>query len=254
MFIAPRQGVPFGALMSKALEDAGGSAMRRLICAAVMILLPPAWADAATPVALFKTAEIRADSHTGLKQWQAVLERIRDEREAYAACRNDAAACPSPGARLWQRQLIELKDFPLDEQIVRVNRFVNKWRYRPDMQLHGRSDYWASPLEFFSQSGDCEDYAIAKYVSLRLLGVPDDRMRVAVVHDQIRNLAHAVLVVYTGDTAVVLDNLTNAVLRHDRVVNYTPYYSVNAETRWAHVPSSRISMPSVGKTNKAASR
>jgi len=254
MFIGPRQTEPFGAHLSKALEEAGGRAVRRLICAAVFILLPLAAANAATPVALFRTAEIRADSHAGLKQWQAVLARIRDEQDAYAICRNDTPACPSPGVRLWQRHLTELREFTLDEQIIRVNRFVNKWRYRPDMKLHGRSDYWASPLEFFSRSGDCEDYAIAKYVSLRLLGVPDDRMRVVVVHDQIRNLAHAVLVVYTGDTAVVLDNLTNAVLPHDRVVNYTPYYSVNADTRWAHVPSSRISMPSVGGTRTVANR
>jgi len=228
--------------------------MRRWICAVIMTLLPLAWADAAVPVALFKTAEIRADSHAGLKQWQGVLARIRGERDGYAACRNESAACSSPGARLWQNYLVELERFSLDEQIVRVNRFVNKWRYRPDMKIYGRSDYWASPLEFFSRSGDCEDYAIAKYVSLRLLGVPDERMRVAVVHDQIRDLAHAVLVVYTGDTAVVLDNLTNAVLQHDRVVNYTPYYTVNAETRWAHVPRSRISMPAVGGSGDAKSR
>jgi len=228
--------------------------MRHWICAVIMTLLPLALADAGVPVALFRTAEIRADSHAGLKQWQGVLERIRSERDGYAACRNGSAACSSPGARLWQGYLVELEGFSLDEQIVRVNRFVNKWRYRPDMQIHGRSDYWASPLEFFSRSGDCEDYAIAKYVSLRLLGVPDERMRVAVVHDQIRDLAHAVLVVYTGDTAVVLDNLTNAVLQHDRVVNYTPYYTVNAETRWTHVPSSRISMSAVGGSGDATSR
>jgi predicted transglutaminase-like cysteine proteinase len=220
----------------------------------MMSLLPLAWADAAVPVALFKTAEIRADSHAGLKQWRRVLDRIRGERDEYAACRSDSVACSSPGARLWQHYLVELKGFSLDEQIVRVNRFVNKWRYRPDMQVHGRSDYWASPLEFFSGSGDCEDYAIAKYVSLRLLGVPDERMRVAVVHDQIRDLAHAVLVVYTRETAVVLDNLTNAVLQHDRVVNYTPYYTVNAETRWVHVPSSEISMPPVGGSGNATNR
>ena len=57
--------------------------MRRWICAVMITLLPLAWAHAATPVALFKTAEIRADSHAGLKQWQRVLDKIRDERGGF---------------------------------------------------------------------------------------------------------------------------------------------------------------------------
>jgi len=222
--------------------------MRHWLCAAVLAFLPFTGAQATLPVALFKTAEIRADSHDGLRQWQAVLQRIEREMPVYAACRKDPGACPSRGAQLWQELLLELEGRPPGEQVTRVNRFVNQWRYRPDRRLYGTSDYWASPFEFFANSGDCEDYAIAKYVSLRLLGVPDDRLRLAVVQDELRDLAHAVLVVYERDTAVVLDNLTNAVLQHDRVTNYTPYYTVNATTRWAHVPPSRIAMPAVGAT------
>ena len=222
--------------------------MRHWLYAAVLSFLPFAGAQATLPIALFKTAEIRADSHDGLRQWQAVLQRIEREMPVYAACRKDPAACPSRGVQLWQELLLELEGRPLNEQVIRVNRFVNQWRYRSDRAVYGKSDYWASPLEFFRNSGDCEDYAIAKYVSLRLLGVPDDQLRLAVVQDELRNLAHAVLVVYKRDTAVVLDNLTNAVLPHDRLTNYTPYYTVNATTRWAHVPPSRLAMPAVGAT------
>jgi predicted transglutaminase-like cysteine proteinase len=222
--------------------------MRHWLYAAILSLLPLTGAQATLPVALFKTAEIRADSHDGLRQWQAVLQRIEREQPIYAACREDAAACPSRGVRLWQELLVELDGRPLKEQVTRVNRFVNQWRYRPDRAVYGKSDYWASPLEFLRNSGDCEDYAILKYVSLKLLGVDEEQIRLAVVQDELRNLAHAVLVVYKEDTAVVLDNLTNAVLPHDRVVNYTPYYTVNATTRWAHVPPSRLMMPAVGAT------
>jgi predicted transglutaminase-like cysteine proteinase len=216
----------------------------------MVALLPLGGAQATLPIALFKTAEIRAESHSGLRQWQAVLERIRSERPVYDACSNDPKACPSRAVMAWQSLLHQLRDAPLDEKVTRVNRFVNQWRYRTDQAVYGKSDYWASPLEFLANSGDCEDYAITKYVSLRLLGVPDQQMRLAVVQDTIRNLAHAVLVVYMDDTAVVLDNLTNAVLPHDRVANYTPYYySVNETTRWAHVPSSRIMMSAAGRAD-----
>lgn len=222
--------------------------MRHWLCAALLSLVPFAGAEATLPVALFKTAEIRAESHDGLRQWQAVLQRIESEQPIYAACRDDPTACPSHGVHLWQELLVELEGAPLNEQVTRVNRFVNQWRYRADQTVHGRSDYWASPLEFLQNSGDCEDYAIIKYVSFKLLQVPEDQLRLAVVQDEIRDLAHAVLVVYDRGTAVVLDNLTNAVLPHDRVTNYTPYYTVNATTRWAHVPPSRIMMPAVGAT------
>ncbi len=220
--------------------------MRQLLLAALLSLSPVAAAQATLPVALFKTAEIRAESHAGLQQWQAVLERIRQEQPAYRACRNDPAACPNRATSEWREQLQQLRGLPLDQQVARVNRFVNRFQYRSDLAVYRKSDYWASPLEFFANSGDCEDYAIAKYVSLRLLGVAEERLRLAVVHDRLRNLAHAVLVVYRDDTAVVLDNLTNAVLPHDHVVNYVPYYTVNATTRWAHVPSGRIDMSAVG--------
>lgn len=216
--------------------------MRHWLCAAFLSLLPLAGAEATVPIALFKTAEIRAESHAGLKQWQSVLQRIAAERPIYEACREDRSACPSSAVAAWQDFLDRHRDMPLADQVTAVNRYANKWRYRTDQQVYGRSDYWASPLQFIANSGDCEDYAIMKYVSLRLLGVPDDRLRLAVVQDELRGLAHAVLVVYKNDTAVVLDNLTNAVLPHDRIAHYSPYYSVNATVRWAHVPSSEIAM------------
>jgi predicted transglutaminase-like cysteine proteinase len=219
--------------------------MRHLLLAVTLSLLPWPSAQATLPIALFKTAEIRAESHDGLRQWQAVLERIRKEHPRYAACRNDPSACPNPATKAWQALLLQLEGMQLEDQILRINRFVNKFQYRSDLVVYDKSDYWATPLEFFKNSGDCEDYAIAKYISLRLLGVPEERLRLAVVHDKLRDLAHAVLVVYKDDTALVLDNLTNAVLPHDRVTNYTPYYTVNATTRWSHVPSSRIDMSAV---------
>lgn len=75
-------------------------------------------------------------------------------------------------------------------------------------------DYWASPREFRENSGDCEDYSIAKYFTLRALGVPKENMRIVVLMETIRNLPHAVLVVYMDGDAYVLDNLSRQVLPH----------------------------------------
>lgn len=121
------------------------------------------------------------------------------------------------------------------EQMRLVNRFWNTWPYKEDIQNWGQQDYWAIPDEFIKKSGDCEDYAIAKYYTLKELGFDPHKMRLVVLRDTIRNLAHAVLAVYIDDEAYILDNLSNTVLSHKRLTNYVPQYSVNEFGRWAHI-------------------
>ena len=117
---------------------------------------------------------------------------------------------------------------PID-QLQAVNRFLNDWRYKPDDQNYGQRDYWATPLEFLRRSGDCEDYAIAKYVTLRQLGFAPEQLRLVVVQDVVRDLAHAVLAVYLDEQVYILDNLTKAVLPQERIGQYVPYYSINED-------------------------
>ena len=84
-------------------------------------------------------------------------------------------------------------------------------------------------------SGDCEDYSIVKYYTLKALGVPVDDMRIVVVRETIRNIGHAVLAVYDGDDIYILDNLSEAVRPAQRIRNYVPQFSVNEKNRWVHV-------------------
>ncbi len=120
-----------------------------------------------------------------------------------------------------------------------VNRVWHPWPYREDRDVWGKEDYWAIPAEFLRRSGDCEDYAIVKYFTLKELGVAPETMRIVVVRDTVRNLGHAVLAVYMDDTAYILDNLSNAVLPHNRLRQYRPQYSVNEQGRWAHLRVTR---------------
>jgi predicted transglutaminase-like cysteine proteinase len=154
----------------------------------------------------------------------------------------------------WQAMLQgQVGRAPID-QLQAVNRFLNDWRYKADAENYGQRDYWATPLEFLRRSGDCEDYAITKYVSLRQLGFAAERLRLVVVRDVLRDLAHAVLAVYVEDQVFILDNLTRAILPQEQVTQYVPYYSINETTRWAHVPPAETllssatarSSPSVG--------
>lgn len=132
---------------------------------------------------------------------------------------------------------LERKARPLSqpEQLRLVNAFWNGWPYREDQTNWGKADYWAIPAQFLVKSGDCEDYAIVKYFTLKELGFDPASMRIVVLRDTIRNLAHAVLAVYLNGDIFILDNLSNAVLSHRRIGNYSPQYSINEFGRWTHI-------------------
>jgi predicted transglutaminase-like cysteine proteinase len=185
--------------------------------------------------AVFNSVEVRADRQLALPQWQRVLDKMEAERSIYLACADALPSCGSKAAISWQTFLQGLQGEERLTQVRALNRFINRIPYRADAEVWRKSDYWASPLEFLHHSGDCEDYAILKYHSLRQLGVPAADMRMVVVQDTSRNLAHAVLVVLVQDHLLVMDNLTNALLPQERTPQYVPYYSVNEEARWAHL-------------------
>jgi len=126
------------------------------------------------------------------------------------------------------------KDLPIKEKLKAVNLFWNKWPYRQDIDVYKVLDYWAIPQEFYKNSGDCEDYSIMKYYTLLELGIAKDDMRIAVVKETIRNIAHAVLVVYVDNDAFVLDILNNQILSHKVYTHYDLRYSVNEFYKWSH--------------------
>ena len=136
---------------------------------------------------------------------------------------------------LWKDLRQKAEGRPFREKLDIVNRFWNRWPYRTDQEVYRKQDYWAAPYEFLSKSGDCEDYCIVKYYTLKELGVPVDDMRIVVVRETIRNIGHAILAVYQGDDIYILDNLSDSVRPAQRVRNYAPQFSVNEKYRWVHV-------------------
>lgn len=138
----------------------------------------------------------------------------------------------------WNALLQEARTVSDDEKIVLVNRFFNQLRFVSDREHWGADDYWATPLEFLgTNGGDCEDFTIAKYFSLRELGIAVERLRLTYVRALSPNpvsQAHMVLAFYPAADAdpLVLDNLIDEIkpasLRHDLV----PVYSFNGDGLW----------------------
>jgi len=134
----------------------------------------------------------------------------------------------------WKSEIVAYKGLPLEQMADRVNGYINGQKYIIDNRNWGQSDYWATPLEFFQRGGDCEDFAIAKYASLRALGVPEERLRIAIVHDLQKDIPHAVLVVYADSGALILDNQNDRVEKASHVTRYRPIFTINRQAWWLH--------------------
>ena len=136
----------------------------------------------------------------------------------------------------WQRLLREQVGVEEVAQLQAVNRFFNlRLRFRDDIQTWKVKDYWATPVEaLFRGAADCEDYAIAKYFSLRQLGVPSEKLRITYVNALRLNQAHMVLTYYAHPEAMplVLDNLIDAIEPASQRSDLLPVYAFNAEGLW----------------------
>lgn len=144
----------------------------------------------------------------------------------------------------WQRLLGDEAGASEAEQLRAVNAFFNtQLRFSDDQRIWRQTDYWATPVEsLLKGAGDCEDYAIAKYFSLRELGVPADKLRITYVKALRLNQAHMVLTYYEKPDSIplVLDNLIGSILPASQRSDLLPVYAFNGEGLWlANVGSSR---------------
>ncbi len=160
---------------------------------------------------------------------------MRRQKVQLKRCTGNPSACPSSAAKAWRQIIKQARGLGRKQQLIAVNKFFNRWIYKLDMAIYGKSDYWATPVQFMKLSGDCEDYSIAKFYALRELGWKNRDLRIVALWDGIRGIGHAVLVVKFGSDQVVLDNISNLIVSHLRYGHYVPQYSVNETTRWSHV-------------------
>jgi predicted transglutaminase-like cysteine proteinase len=121
---------------------------------------------------------------------------------------------------------------PEEKQIFEVNRFYNQVEYRSDLKIWGQKDYWASRLEFIGKGqGDCEDFAVAKFLTMIQIGVPEDKLFLTYVKAVgYPEAAHLVVTYYRtpGDIPLVLDNYNKAILPAARRKDLVPVYSFTA--------------------------
>lgn len=138
-----------------------------------------------------------------------------------------------PRIDAWTALLDSSVNLSEGEKLKRVNAFFNQQlRFVDDIRTWQQVDYWATPIEaLIKGAGDCEDYALAKYFSLRRLGVASDKLRITYVKALNYNQAHMVLAYYATPTAepLVLDNLIGQIRPASQRRDLLPVYAFNAE-------------------------
>lgn len=216
-------------VLTAATPRSASAFVAAIALAALLWSSPAASADqlaAVNPVHLFGTTEIHSSNLKMFPKWRGTLELF--ERELKSC---------GPGQckkKEWETVIDGLRGKDLMTQLREINTEMNDKRYITDPVNWNLPDYWATPLQFMRKNGDCEDYAIAKYMALRDLGVSVDDMRIVVLNDLNLRIAHAVLAVYVSGKPYILDNQISKVVPASSIHHYQPVYSINENGWWLH--------------------
>jgi predicted transglutaminase-like cysteine proteinase len=182
---------------------------------------------------LFGTEETQSDNFQPFEKWTGAVDKMTKERANLERFK--------VRFKKWLDVIDALMEKDATTQIAEINKLMNQAEYITDQVNWGISDYWASPGEFLAKFGDCEDYAIAKYMALKYLGFPADKMRVVVVRDLNLKVGHAILAVYLDDHVAILDNQIKIVVDARKIRHYEPVYSINEKAWWRHRATGSVS-------------
>jgi predicted transglutaminase-like cysteine proteinase len=157
--------------------------------------------------AAFRFYILPVDSGDVLAKWSGVKADMRAESEIFARCRANMDSCPA-AAKRFLGIVDQGRALTGRARIGVINRAVNM-AIEPvsDMVQWGVPDRWSAPLETFTTGkGDCEDYAIAKYVALIEAGIAAENVKLMIVRNTAANEDHAVTAVRLDGTWIILDN------------------------------------------------
>jgi len=162
------------------------------------------------------------------RKWRGIEADMAKEQIVLDRCREDSESCPSYAAQ-FLRLIDTVKSKSGRARLEEANRAVNAAiRYVSDYAQYGEADRWSAPLATFATAkGDCEDYAIAKYVALREAGFPREELRLVLVRDRAVRQDHAVLAAHLDDRWLILDNRRSELIEDSDASSFTPLFAIN---------------------------
>jgi predicted transglutaminase-like cysteine proteinase len=184
----------------------------------------------AAPFGLTQPALADAPAQAMAAKWRTLQAIVAVETRAMTLCRQTPETCASSTARF-----LSIIDAANQEtgraRIGTINRAINL-AIRPvrDTAQFGVADVWQSPLmTFASGSGDCEDYAIAKYVALRAAGLSIDDLKFVIVRNDALGEDHAVTAARIDGEWLILDNRKMLLLSDAQASDLKPLIALGEE-------------------------
>lgn len=164
-------------------------------------------------------------------KWQGVQRQLDDEMVQLALCEGDRERCASPAALQFLAIVDTARARDGRARLGEINRAINL-AIRPmgDLEQYGAIDRWSSPLATLARgAGDCEDYAIAKFIALQRAGISPDDLRIVIMRDTIRGEDHAVAAARLDGQWLTLDNRRMAMIEDAQVRNYRPTFVIDRD-------------------------
>jgi predicted transglutaminase-like cysteine proteinase len=162
------------------------------------------------------------------RKWRGIEADLAKEQVVLEKCRANIESCPTYAGQ-FLRLINAVTAKSGRGQLEEVNRAVNMAiRYASDFAQHGEADRWSVPLASLATGkGDCEDYAIAKYVALSEAGFPRDDLRLVLGRDRAVRQDHAVLAARLQGKWLILDNRRAELMDDSGALSLTPLFAIN---------------------------
>lgn len=207
----------------------------------------------------FGFATFRAPEGMLWVKWRKLETELASEADSVAACRAAGTRCTNVVAQKYLALIEESRRLPERARIAQINRVINATiRYTSDEEQFGQPDVWTAPLATLSSGrGDCEDYAIAKYVALRDAGFAAEDLRLLIVHDRNARQDHAVTGVRQGGQWLMLDNRHDILLEQKDARHFIPLFALDQQgvklfaAPYDHSPATAPAQISTGQADTA---
>jgi predicted transglutaminase-like cysteine proteinase len=161
------------------------------------------------------TIEIKANEDPLVGIWASLGHKMHLEKAYFYECLQSKDD-PCPLIPALAQKLDEIRQYRGEALLGHLNISIN-------LMIKPAPADWAGPLEAITmRNGDCKSYSLAKYAAAQEVGIPADRVRLVIVHQQARSEDHMVVAVYQDGEWFILDNLTNFLDRDWEKTDYKP--------------------------------
>jgi predicted transglutaminase-like cysteine proteinase len=198
------------------------------------------FSSSARPAEPFGLATTGVSTGSVNEKWQELKRKLDDERVQLALCDGDRDNCASDAALQFLAIVDSARRRDGRARLGEINRAINlALRPMSDLAQYGEIDVWSSPLVTFAHgAGDCEDYAIAKFMALQLAGIAAEDLRIIIMRNTFHGGDHAVTSVRHDGRWLMLDNMRMAMVEDVDVRNYRPLFAIDPSSivQYSEVP------------------